>query len=98
MDRLDAHIKESEERRKSSAALHLENVKRFDNLAYTLEVQNIYLKNIKETGESTAAQAKLTNGRVSSLESWQSFMKGGLTILTLLAVPIVIYLITHWGV
>lgn len=36
-----------------------------------------------------------TNGRVAALERWQSFLQGGLAILTLLVVPVIIYLVTH---
>jgi hypothetical protein len=40
------------------------------------------------------AQAVKTNQRVSKLEKWQSFIEGGLAILTVLVVPVVVYLIT----
>lgn len=36
-----------------------------------------------------------TNGRVAALERWQSFLQGGLAILTLLVVPVIIYLATQ---
>ena len=42
-------------------------------------------------------QTVRTNQRVSKLEKWQSFIEGGLAILTILVVPIVIYMVTFVG-
>jgi len=39
-------------------------------------------------------EAVKTNRRVTKLEKWQSFIQGGLAVLTILVVPIVIYLVT----
>jgi hypothetical protein len=38
-------------------------------------------------------QALNTNQRVTKLEKWQSFIEGGLAVLTILVVPIVIYVV-----
>jgi hypothetical protein len=38
-------------------------------------------------------QAVKTNRRVAKLEKWQSFIEGGLAVLTVLVVPVVIYLV-----
>ena len=38
-------------------------------------------------------QQKITNGRVTSLERWQSFIMGGLAILGVLVIPIVLKLV-----
>ena len=38
-----------------------------------------------------------TNRRVSRLERWQAFIEGGLAILTVLVVPLAIYLLTLGG-
>ncbi len=35
----------------------------------------------------------MTNRRVAKLEKWQSFIEGGLAVLTILVVPIAIYVI-----
>ena len=57
------------------------------------------LAKIEATTESGLAEARKTNGRVSSLEKrqdtleqWRSFMTGGLAVLTCLVVPILIAL------
>lgn len=33
---------------------------------------------------------------IGEIKQWQSFIKGGLAILTILVIPIIIYLLTHW--
>jgi hypothetical protein len=43
------------------------------------------------------AQAVMTNRRVSKLEKWQSFIEGGLAVLTILVVPLLIYVIAFAG-
>lgn len=55
-----------------------------------------YIKDIQDKSEQTLAQVKYTNGRVGKLERWQSFIQGGLAVLTILVVPILIFIITHW--
>jgi hypothetical protein len=42
-------------------------------------------------------QALKTNRRVSKLEKWQSFIEGGLAVLTILVVPLLIYVIAFAG-
>lgn len=39
-------------------------------------------------------QTKITNGRVGKLENWRSWMTGGMTILSILVIPIILYIIT----
>jgi len=41
---------------------------------------------------------KLTiqNGRVASLEKWQSFIMGGLAVLSLITLPILFILLRSW--
>jgi hypothetical protein len=38
-----------------------------------------------------------TNRRVSKLEKWQSFIEGGLAVLTILVVPLLIYVVASAG-
>ncbi len=42
-------------------------------------------------------QARLTNNRVRSLELWRSYMLGGMSALTLIVIPLVIWFVKHWG-
>ena len=42
-------------------------------------------------------QAVKTNRRVSKLEKWQSFIEGGLAVLTILVVPLLIYVVAFAG-
>ena len=42
-------------------------------------------------------QAVKTNRRVSKLEKWQSFIEGGLAVLTILVVPLLIYVVASAG-
>lgn len=39
-------------------------------------------------------QVKTTNGRVRALEKWRSFITGGLTVLSIIVVPILLFVIT----
>jgi hypothetical protein len=41
--------------------------------------------------------AVITNRRVAKLEKWQSFVEGGLAVLTILVVPLLIYVIASAG-
>ena len=59
-------------------------------LLYRLAEQDRKLDAIHE-------QAVKTNQRVSKLEKWQSFIEGGLAVLTILVVPIVIYVVASAG-
>ncbi len=65
-------------------------------IEFTLKEQNRVLDEIKLDGKETKKQAQTTNGRVGKLENWRSFITGGLTILTLMVVPIVIYILIHF--
>lgn len=38
-----------------------------------------------------------TNRRVSKLEKWQSFIEGGIAVLTILVVPLLIYVLAFAG-
>lgn len=48
---------------------------------------------LRENLEEIKKQTQKTNGHVADLKQWQAFVKGGLSILTILVVPILIYII-----
>lgn len=49
-------------------------------------------KSLEKILEQTTAH----NGRMKKLESWQSFLKGGLAVITVLIVPILLFMINSW--
>ena len=62
------------------------------------------LEELKEDGKSSHAsisqhiekvhkQVILTNGRVGKLENWRSYMLGAMAILTLIVVPVFMFLL-----
>ena len=51
-------------------------------------------KLIQNNLEEIKEQIKISNGRLKNLELWRSFMIGGISVLTLLVVPILLYLVT----
>jgi hypothetical protein len=55
-----------------------------------IEIANIMreLKGIREDTKEIKAEAKKTNGRVSSLEIWQAYVKGGLAVSSW-AIPVI---------
>jgi hypothetical protein len=74
-----------------------------EDAPYTKREQDAYRKEVLGTLGRIEEQTKKTNGRVSNLEerqermeSWQNFMKGGLSVLSLMVVPLLIYFIIHW--
>jgi len=38
-------------------------------------------------------QVRLTNGKVKGLENWRYFLIGGLTVISLIVIPLVIYIL-----
>jgi hypothetical protein len=42
-------------------------------------------------------QAVITNRRVAKLEKWQAFIEGGLAVLTVLVLPLLLYVIASAG-
>jgi hypothetical protein len=51
------------------------------------------LEEIRDDGKETKLQAKMTNGRVNKLENWRWFITGGLTLITVLLLPLLFILI-----
>ena len=53
---------------------------------------------IKEILRDLTEEVKKTNGRVKALEGYRWFLTGGLSVLSLIMVPILIYLVTNASV
>lgn len=51
---------------------------------------------IHEKLDKIFKQTEKTNGRISSLERWRSYITGGLAVIIMLLVPIVISLATKY--
>ena len=62
-------------------------------LDYSKREVDEFMRDIKETLERIEAQTMKTNGRVSALEIWQGFMKGGLAIIMVFILPIIFFLL-----
>lgn len=54
------------------------------------------LDTMKEKLDSIHTQVIHTNGRVSSLERWRDRIAGGITVLTILVIPIAIKVVGDW--
>lgn len=61
-------------------------------------VKEIKIQNnrTEETVNRVEIQARITNGRVTELEKWSSYIKGGLAVLTIMVVPILLWVITQF--
>lgn len=72
---------------------------RFNNREIKLmfQEQNGKIADIHTDVKEVLEQTKKTNGRVGRLEQWKGFITGGLAVITVLIVPILIYLVTHWN-
>jgi len=55
---------------------------------------NSDIKHIKETVTRIEAQVCKTNGRVTALEKWRSYILGAFAMITMLVVPVIIYFCT----
>jgi len=50
-------------------------------------------KNQSMAHEQMITQLRITNGRVKSLELWRSYLLGGLTIISILVVPVFLWVL-----
>jgi ribosomal 50S subunit-associated protein YjgA (DUF615 family) len=60
------------------------------------ELINTKLDYVKEKIDEVHDQQVKTNGRVTALESWRDRIIGGITILTILILPVLISVINTW--
>jgi uncharacterized membrane protein YhaH (DUF805 family) len=51
-----------------------------------------YFKDIRSTLEEIKDQTVKTNGRVNRLENWRWLLTGGMTIITALVIPLIVYI------
>jgi hypothetical protein len=70
-------IHDGEERRKNPCLQHEEFMKRLDGKVDLIMDRQVAIK----------AQVETTNGRVSKLEDWKSFMLGGMTVIASMLIP-----------
>ena len=63
---------------------------------YSKREIDVFMKDIREQLDRIEAQTIKTNGRVSKLEIWQGFTKGGIAILAAMVVPILLSIINSW--
>lgn len=54
------------------------------------------LSDIHKDVKSLTEIATKTNGRLTKLELWKSYMQGGLAVIILLLIPIVLKFATEW--
>lgn len=83
----EQHVRDDADFRDKTEEYHRENTRRLDRIADHLASQDRTLSRIE-------TQTVKTNGSVADLKGWQSYMKGGLTILSILVVPVLLYIIT----
>lgn len=61
---------------------------------YTKRETDMWREEIKETLGRIEAQTTKTNGRVSSLERWQSYVIGFCACVTIVIIPLVLTMVT----
>ena len=64
-----------------------------NDVKVTIGKQGAYHELQKEMSAEILANVRETNGRVKSLELWKSYIVGGLTVISIMVVPILIYII-----
>lgn len=72
--------------------------KEFSNGELQLMFEHIkeHNKYVEENLRSIEEQTKKTNGRVSKLEKWQSYVFGATAVLTVIIIPVVFEVVKQW--
>jgi hypothetical protein len=63
---------------------------------YSCREINLIIAPMKKTLEEIHEQVIKTNGRVSNLERWKSFIQGGMAFISLMVAPVLVYIIIGW--
>lgn len=61
---------------------------------YTKRELDTHFREVKDILSEIKTQTMKTNGRVGRLENWRSFITGGLAIVTLIVLPLIVYIFT----
>lgn len=67
---------------------HLANMEQ----QYSSRELDHYFKDIRETLGEIKEQTVKTNGRVSRLENWRWLLMGGMSIITAMVIPLIVYI------
>ena len=63
------------------------------NTSYNKETIDAYHDGIEKRLISIDEQVKCTNGRVHALERWKSYILGGFAVMSVLVIPVFLYVI-----
>ncbi len=67
-----------------------------EELPYSNRELNTHFDEIKSSLDRIEEQTKKTNGRVSRLEGWKMYISGALAIITILIIPVVLFMVIQF--